>query len=126
MRVISETEERTIRNPAGGYAAALATPTQGSEDISTWRVVMEPGSDAPVHSIDKEQIWMPIAGAFEFDVDGETSLVKAGQALIVPPHVLRSFRAVDTQAQALCAMVIGGTGAMPGNDARVPLPWAEK
>ena len=125
MRVISETEERTIRNPAGGYAAALAGPSQGSQEISTWRVVMEPGSDAPVHSIDREQIWMPVAGAFEFDVEGETTLVKAGQTLIVPPEVLRSFRAVDVQAQALCAMAVGGTGAMQGSDARVPLPWAQ-
>jgi quercetin dioxygenase-like cupin family protein len=125
MNVISETEERTIRNPAGGYAAALAGPSQGSQEISTWRVVMEPGSDAPVHSIDKEQIWMPLTGAFEFVVEGETTLVKAGQALVVPAEVFRSFRAVDAQAQALCAMVVGGTGAMPGNDARVPLPWAE-
>lgn len=125
MRVISETEERTIRNPAGGYAAALATPSVGSQEISTWRVSMEPGSDAPVHSINKEQIWMPLVGTFEFDVEGEKTVVKAGQALIVPAEVLRSFRAVDAEAQALCAMVVGGNGALPGSDARVPLPWAE-
>jgi quercetin dioxygenase-like cupin family protein len=125
MRIISETEERTIRNPAGGYAAALAGPSQGSHQISTWRVCMEPGADAPSHSIDKDQIWMAIDGTFEFDFDGESALLKAGQCLVVPADVLRTFRAIDGQAQALCAMLVGGTGAMAGNDARVPIPWAE-
>ncbi|MEV4561327.1 cupin domain-containing protein [Kitasatospora sp. NPDC049285] len=123
MRVISETEERTTRNPAG-LAAGLAGPSQGSEQVSTWRVVMEPGTDAPVHLIDRDQVWMPIAGTFEFVVGEETSLVKTGQAILVPADVTRTFRAVDEQAQALVAMVPGGTAALPGNDARLPLPWA--
>ncbi|WP_316524171.1 cupin domain-containing protein [Kitasatospora brasiliensis] len=124
MLVISETEERTTRNPAG-LAAGLAGPSQGSEQVSTWRVVMETGTDAPVHLIDRDQIWMPIAGTFEFVVGDETSLVKTGQAIVVPADVTRTFRAIDGQAQALVAMAPGGTAALPGNDARLPLPWAE-
>jgi quercetin dioxygenase-like cupin family protein len=124
MPVISETEDRTTRNPAG-LAAGLAGPSQGSEQVSTWRVVMEPGTDAPVHLIDRDQIWMPIAGTFEFEVDGEKELVKTGQAVVVPADVTRTFRAVDAQAQALVAMAVGGTAAMPGSDTRLPLPWAQ-
>ncbi|HZM76982.1 MAG TPA: cupin domain-containing protein [Candidatus Limnocylindrales bacterium] len=123
MRVINETEERTTRNPSG-LAAGLAGPSQGSDQVATWRVVMEPGVDAPVHTIDKDQVWMPIAGTFEFVIDNETEKVGAGQAIVIPADVVRTFRAIDTQAQALVAMVVGGTAAVPGNDARLPLPWA--
>jgi len=124
MRVISETEERTTKNPSG-LAAGLAGPSQGSNQVSTWRVVMEPGVDAPVHTIDKDQVWMPIAGTFEFVIDNETEKVGTGQAIVIPADVVRTFRAIDAQAQALVAMAAGGSAAVPGNDARIPLPWAQ-
>ncbi|GAA2811767.1 cupin domain-containing protein [Kitasatospora sp. CM 4170] len=123
MYVISETAERTTHN-ASGLAAALAGPSRGSEQVSTWRVEMEPGTDSPVHLIDRDQVWMPIAGTFEFVIDEETALVGTGQALVVPADRTRVFRAVDGRAQALVAMAAGGTAAVPGSDERIPLPWA--
>ncbi|MEU8181966.1 cupin domain-containing protein [Micromonospora sp. NPDC049044] len=123
MPVISETEDRITRNPAG-LAAALAGPSQGSNQVSTWRVEMAAGTDAPVHMITKDQVWMPISGAFEFVVDDETLLVQSGQAIVIPADVKRTFHAVDGKAEALVAMAVGGEAYVPGSDARQQLPWA--
>jgi quercetin dioxygenase-like cupin family protein len=123
MLVISESEERTTHN-ASGLAVGLAGPSQGSEQVSTWRVVMRPGTDSPVHEIDRDQVWMPVTGTFEFDVDGGTRRVTAGQAAVVPAGAVRTFRAVDGEAQALVAMAAGGTAGVPGGADRLPLPWA--
>jgi mannose-6-phosphate isomerase-like protein (cupin superfamily) len=126
MQVIAETEERTITTPTA-VMVGLAAPSQGSTELSTWRIRMNPDSDSPVHIIDREQVWMPVNGTFEFTVDGETALVGAGEALAVPSGATRQFRAdgADTsEAEAIVCMAAGGQATVPGSDARQPLPWA--
>jgi quercetin dioxygenase-like cupin family protein len=126
MRVITETTERTIETSTA-VMAGLAAPSQGTAELSTWRVRMTPGSNSPVHVIDREQVWMPLRGTFEFTVDGETALVGAGEALAVPSGATRQFRvggAGTLEAEAIVCMAAGGQATRPGSDARQPLPWA--
>lgn len=126
MRVITETTERTIQTPTG-VMTGLAAPSQGTAELSTWRVRMTPGSNSPVHIIDREQVWMPLRGTFEFTVDGETALVGAGEALAVPSGATRQFRAGGagtSEAEAIVCMAAGGQATVPGSDARQSLPWA--
>jgi quercetin dioxygenase-like cupin family protein len=126
MRVITETTERTIETSTA-VMAGLAAPSQGTSELSTWRVRMTPGSNSPVHVIDREQVWMPLRGAFEFTVDGETAVVGAGEALAVRGGATRQFRvggAGTSEAEAIVCMAVGGQATLPGSDARQPLPWA--
>jgi mannose-6-phosphate isomerase-like protein (cupin superfamily) len=88
---------------------------------------MAPGRNSPVHVIDREQVWMPLRGTFEFTVDGETAVVGAGEALAVPSGATRQFRvggAGTSEAEAIVCMAAGGQAAVAGSDARQPLPWA--
>ncbi|MFF5448540.1 cupin domain-containing protein [Streptomyces sp. NPDC012888] len=124
MNVVSESEQRTTRTPSGAMFG-LAAPSTGSTEVSTWRVEIGAGSSTPAHIIDREQIWMPLTGAFDVTVDGEAGQVKAGEALVVPAGVVRQLTAVG-DTQALVAMAVGGKASMPGNeDNKIPLPWAE-
>jgi len=125
MRVITETTERTIETPTG-VMAGLAAPSQGTAELSTWRVRMTPGGSSPVHIIDREQVWMPLRGTFEFTVEGETALVGAGEALAVPSGATRQFRvgAGASEAEAIVCMAAGGQATVHGSDARQSLPWA--
>lgn len=124
MFVISETEARTTVTPAG-QMFGLAGPSQGSTEVSTWRVELGEDAATPVHGIDSEQVWMPISGTFEVTVGDETKLVKAGQALVLPGGVTRQLKTVGGPAQALVAMKVGGKAMLPNSDNKVPLPWAE-
>ncbi|MCX5398974.1 cupin domain-containing protein [Streptomyces sp. NBC_00102] len=124
MYVISESEQRTTVTPAAS-AFALAGPSQGSTELSTWRVEFGAGSAGPVHSIDREQVWMPLSGVLGVEVDGVTGRVAAGQALVLPADVVRQLTALEGPMVALVAMAAGGTAARPGDDTRIPLPWAE-
>lgn len=124
MHVVNETEARTITTPAGTMVG-LAGPSQGSVELSTWRVLMQEGVSSPVHSIDREQVWMPTSGAFEFTIDDETSKVSTGQAVVVPAGATRQFHAVGGPTEALVCMRVGGRATPAGSDTSVPLPWAE-
>lgn len=123
MRVIDETGARTTTSP-GGTMSGLAAPSQGSRELSSWRVRMPAGAQGPVHSIDREQVWMPVSGSFAVTTEGRTEVVRAGQALILPAGVIRQIRVAQAPAEALVCMAVGGTAALPGGDERHPLPWA--
>ncbi|GAA2334700.1 hypothetical protein SVIO_027760 [Streptomyces violaceusniger] len=124
MRVISESEQRTTKTPAGAMFG-LAGPSQGSAEVSTWRVEIGSEMSTPVHIIDREQVWMPVSGEFEVEVAGETERIKAGQAVVLPAGVVRQVKAVGSAAEAFVAMAVGGKAMMPDSENKIPLPWAE-
>lgn len=124
MYVVGETDERTTTT-AAATMFGLAAPSQGSKEVSTWRVQISDAVSTPVHSIDKEQVWMPIEGSLEVSVDDVTEKFSAGQAAVIPAGALRKVTAVGGNAQALVAMAVGGKAGMPGGGSSIPLPWAE-
>ncbi|MDN3266644.1 cupin domain-containing protein [Streptomyces sp. MA15] len=124
MNVVSESEQRTTKTPAGSMFG-LAAPSQGSAEVSTWRVELGADAVTPVHIIDREQVWMPLSGEFEVEVEGKTEQAKAGQAVIIPAGAVRQLKAVSGPAEALVAMAVGGKAMMPGSEDKIPLPWAE-
>jgi quercetin dioxygenase-like cupin family protein len=124
MYVVNETEKRTVRT-AAATMYALAGPSQGSAEVSTWRVHIDADAATPVHVIDREQVWMPIAGVFEVTVDDSTEKLATGQSAIIPGRAVRQVRASGGPAEALVAMVVGGKAMMPGKADKIPLPWAE-
>lgn len=124
VNVVDPKKERTTTTPAGTMTA-LATPTSGSHQLSTWRVRMEPGSTSPEHRIDRDQVWMPVTGGFEVTVDGRTAEVTTGQAVTIPADSLRRVRTGTAPGEALVCMVPGGQASVPGKDGTIPLPWAE-
>lgn len=124
MYVISESEQRTTRTPAG-VMHGLAAPSQGGAELSTWRVELGADAATPVHVIDREQVWMPLSGSFEVEVDGGSERAAAGQAVILPAGSVRRLTAVGGPAQALVAMAAGGRAVLPDGQERIPLPWAE-
>lgn len=122
MYVIAETAARTTTTP-GGTMTALAGPSQGSHEVSTWRVRMPDGAQSPVHTIDRDQVWMPLEGAFECAVAGESFTVRAGEAAVVPAGAERQITAVES-AEALVCMRPDGTVSRPGVPGSADLPWA--
>ena len=59
------------------------------------RIVLEPGAIVPEHSHHNEQISYILEGALRFHVGGEEKVVRAGEVLIIPPHVPHSAEALE-------------------------------
>jgi quercetin dioxygenase-like cupin family protein len=110
---------------AAATITTLAAPSLGSRELSSWRVTMAADATGPVHTIDREQIWLPISGRFEFTIDGSVHTATVGEAAIVPAGSLRQVRPVDGPAQAHVCMPIGGLAGVPDQAEPVRLPWAE-
>ncbi|MFW6692653.1 cupin domain-containing protein [Streptomyces sp. MAR4 CNX-425] len=125
MKVITPSPDRTVTTPNAAMES-LATPSQGSTALSTWRVRMEAGRSGPVHAIDREQVWLVVAGSLTVTSDGRTETAAAGQAVLLPPGVPRRLAAAEGAGavEALVAMEAGGV-AVTEDGQRHPLPWAE-
>jgi quercetin dioxygenase-like cupin family protein len=52
------------------------------------------GAIAPVHSHPHEQITYVLEGHFEFTMEGETSILEAGIAAVIPANVVHSGKAL--------------------------------
>lgn len=87
----------------------------------------QPGAEGPVHTIDREQLWMQTAGTVTVTADGRVETVTAGQAVILPAGCVRQFRTSGEQAaEALVAMPAGGRASTPDDRTTTHrLPWAE-
>ncbi|MDT0263825.1 cupin domain-containing protein [Jatrophihabitans sp. DSM 44399] len=123
MKLVSATEERTVATPAA-VMVGLAAPSQGSNEVSTWRVNLPTGKSSPSHTIDRDQVWMPVKGSFTFTAEDQTSTVTVGEALVVPGGVVREFTTGDGDAEALVAMLPDGN-AITGTGDKLPVPWAQ-
>jgi mannose-6-phosphate isomerase-like protein (cupin superfamily) len=123
MIIINESEDRAFKT-VSVVVHGLAAPSQGSEQLATWKVSVIDGGVSPVHVIDKDQVWMLLTGSFDFTVDGETERVSAGQALMVPAGSVRQFRSIGEPLEALVAMQAGALVSIPGVEGANPVPWA--
>ena len=55
-------------------------------------VSFEPHTEAPVHWHEEEQITYVMDGEFEFEVAGETRVLRRGDAVVIPPNVPHGAR----------------------------------
>jgi quercetin dioxygenase-like cupin family protein len=123
MRIVRPTPERTTTTP-NATMTALAGPSQGSTELSTWRVLMNAGTTGPVHAVNREQIWMTTAGRLSFAVDGVPHEAGPGEAAVLPAGVMRQVSTIDGPAEAIVCMAVGGSASTPEDAGPIPLRWA--
>lgn len=80
-----------------------ASPTQGSSELSLWRVEMKGGAQGPLHVFDSEQIWTALTGQACVEVDTDKVELKAGDTVVLPAGATRRI----TADQDFTAMVAG-------------------
>ncbi len=59
------------------------------------RILLKKGCVVPEHAHHNEQIALILSGALEFIVAGEPIVVRAGELLVIPPHVPHSATALE-------------------------------
>jgi quercetin dioxygenase-like cupin family protein len=100
-----------------------ASPTQGSRELSVWRVEMKGDGQGPVHVMDSEQVWTGLSGQATITVGAEQVELTAGEAVVLPGGVERQVTATGE----FTAMVAGYGHAkvsVPGEEAdRGTPPW---
>jgi quercetin dioxygenase-like cupin family protein len=101
----------------------LAAPSTGAAELSVWEVQMRAGQQGPVHAVDREQVWLVVAGALRARIAAETSVAETGDTLVVAAGVERRIEAA-TDLTAIVSSVAGSVVTTPDSPAGRALPWA--
>lgn len=78
-----------IETPGGNAGAGLATPSVGATEVSVIRQRQQPGGANPVHSHDREEVMVVLAGTVAVTAGDDAHRLGPGDAIIVPartPH----------------------------------------
>jgi quercetin dioxygenase-like cupin family protein len=117
----------------GLVVTGLAAPSRGATETSVWHLVLEPGAPGVEHSMDREEVFVAVAGRALATVGGGEAPLAAGDALVVPagrrfslanPPPSRFANPSAEPFRAVVALPVGGRASMPGQAPFVP-PWAE-
>lgn len=107
--------------PVTGFAA----PSRGATETSLWMIELAPGAPATPHTMDREEVFVALAGRATATVAEREHDVSAGEALIVPAG--ETFALANPHGEpfrAVVALPVGGRARLADGDAFIP-PWAE-
>lgn len=124
MPLIAKDTAPTFTIP-GLTVTGLAAPSRGACETSVWRLALAPDTPGTPHSVDREEIFVALAGNAVATVAGQALQVAAGEALIVPAgETFDLANPYDQPFEAVAVMPVGGRATMPDGELFVP-PWAE-
>ena len=124
MPVLPAATARSFAMP-GLAVTGLAAPSRGATETSVWRLTLAPGAAGSEHTLDREEIFVVLAGRAVATIDGDEQHLRPGDALVVPPH--RPFSLANPHGEpfeAVAALPVGGRVHIPGSHPFVP-PWVK-
>jgi quercetin dioxygenase-like cupin family protein len=89
MITVSRASLEVIETPGGNFGAGIATPGRGATEVSVIQQRQAPGGSNPLHTHDREEVMVMLAGAITVAGVGEPVKLGQGDALIFPanqPH----------------------------------------
>jgi mannose-6-phosphate isomerase-like protein (cupin superfamily) len=110
---------------AGATFVGLAAPSRGSRETSVWRVRIAPGNPGVPHSVDREEIFVALAGSAVVSLGEERLELRSGDTLVVPAGQLFTLANPGASAfEALAVAPVGVRAQLANGDAFAP-PWAQ-
>jgi len=109
----------------GLTVTGFAAPSRGATETSVWMIELAPGAPATPHTMDREEVFVALAGRATATVAEREHDVSAGEALIVPAG--ETFALANPHGEpfrAVVALPVGGRARLVDGDAFIP-PWAE-
>jgi quercetin dioxygenase-like cupin family protein len=109
----------------GLTVTGFAAPSRGATETSLWMIELGPGAPATPHTMDREEVFVALAGRATATVAGREYDISAGEALIVPAG--ETFALANPHGEpfrAVVALPVGGRARLADGDAFIP-PWAE-
>ena len=107
----------------GLTVTGLAAPSRGACETCVWRLSLAPNTPGAVHSVDREEIFVVLAGRAVATIDDERLELAPGDALIVPAaHPFSLANPGAEPFEAIAVLPVGGLAAMPAGAPFAP-PW---
>lgn len=108
----------------GARFVSYATPLTGSRELCAWRGEIPPGTKAPAHTVNREEIFHLLVGDLLITLDGRTERISAGDTVIIGPGAtLAVENPAEHTAISWVTTSVGLTARLADGTLLTP-PWA--
>ncbi|MGI5453518.1 cupin domain-containing protein [Streptomyces sp. CA-249302] len=121
---IIRTSEAVTHEIHGARFVSYATPLTGSKELCAWRGEIPPGTKAPLHTVNREEIFHLLVGELLITLDGRTDRITAGDTLIVNPGATLGVENPTDQTAISWVTTSIGLEAELADGTRITPPWA--
>ena len=107
----------------GGRFLSYVSPSRGSSQLCAWQLTVPPGLRGVAHRPSREEVLLVLDGELQVTLDGISSVLHPGDALLVPAG---GWLQVDAGPQGVTAWVTTTPGleAVTADGTRISPPWA--
>ncbi|MFI7404585.1 cupin domain-containing protein [Streptomyces sp. NPDC049541] len=96
----------------------------GSKELCAWRGEIPAGAKAPVHTVNREEIFHLLIGELLITLDGRTERITAGDTVIVNPGATLGVENPTDQTAISWVTTSIGLEAVLADGTRITPPWA--
>ncbi|WP_328431223.1 cupin domain-containing protein [Streptomyces sp. NBC_00453] len=121
---VIRTSDAVTHEIHGARFVSYATPLSGSKELCAWRGEIPPGSEAPVHTVTREEIFHLLVGELFITLDGCTDRITAGDTVIVNPGATLGVENRTDQTAISWVTTSIGLEAELADGTRITPPWA--
>ncbi|WP_330456929.1 cupin domain-containing protein [Streptomyces sp. NBC_00820] len=108
----------------GARFVSYATPLTGSKELCAWRGEIPPGTKAPAHTVNREEIFHLLVGELLITLDGHGLRVSAGDTVIINPGATLSVENPTDHTALSWVTTSIGLEAELADGTRITPPWA--
>ena len=110
---------------AGRHVKGVATPSQGSAEVTVLRAVLEPGAAEPPHQHDHEEVVLVLSGeTARATIGAEEHRLEPRDTLIIPPQTTHQLANTGDRPLETIATHPSGTQFLtPDGTAGKTPPW---
>jgi mannose-6-phosphate isomerase-like protein (cupin superfamily) len=124
MPIISSISSPTFELPFLSVTG-MAAPSRGARETCVWRLTLAPGAPAVPHAIDREEIFVVLAGQARGELGNQRFELCPGDTLIVPAgQTFALANPGDEPFVAMAVMPVGGRAQLAEGEAFAP-PWTQ-
>jgi quercetin dioxygenase-like cupin family protein len=125
MITVSKSDFDVIETPGGNFGAGIATPSRGAREVSVIHQRQAPGGSNPLHTHDREEVMVVIAGAITVHGVGESVKLGQGDSLIIPANHAHRIENNGDESSEWLLIAPAGIRFFHENGAEGTPPWAK-
>ena len=119
---IHRRDEAVTHQLHGSVFHSYVSPSAGSQELCAWRLEIAPGVEGVRHRVDREEVFLLIAGRLRVHLDGVAEEMSAGDVLRVPAGAEFGIDNGDEPAEAWVTTSVGLKATLPDGSVISP-PW---
>ncbi|WP_369238893.1 cupin domain-containing protein [Streptomyces sp. R21] len=121
---IVRSSEAVTHEIHGARFVSYATPLSGSKELCAWRGEIPAGTKAPLHTVNREEIFHLLGGELLITLDGRTERITAGDTVIINPGATLGVENPTEETAISWVTTSIGLEAELADGTRITPPWA--